>query len=137
MWARWRRAALASGAGLLAGAASACTPVPWDTVGGIAQLPPEVQTLLRNGAAIADPGWPFNAGDFIDFSLPMRRLRLAVVGSDCVRADVEQSGRATQRYALLYQLIDGRWRQVGMERSFAYEDARWFQQKSLGGAGYP
>lgn len=87
-----RHAALACGAGLLVGAASACTPVPWDTVGGIKQLPPEVQTLLLNGGEVADPGWPFHSGFGSDSNLPRRRLILAVVGSDCARVDVEQRG---------------------------------------------
>lgn len=80
-----RHAALACGAAMLAGAASACTPVPWDTVGGVKQLPPEVQTLLLNGGDVADPGWPYSFGDVMDHSQPQRRLRLGVVGSDCVR----------------------------------------------------
>jgi len=136
MWARWRRAALASGAGLLAGAASACTPVPWDTVGGVAQLPPEVQTLLLNGGDMADPGWNYNAGDVIDMSLPMRRLRLAVVGNDCVRADVEQGGRGG-KYTALYQLIDGHWKRVEGDSTLDRRDSSLLRKKSLGGASYP
>jgi hypothetical protein len=107
------RVVLACGAVLLTGAAAACTPEPWDTVGGVAQLPPEVQTLLLNGGDVADPGEVFSAGDFNPQNLPMRGLKLAVVGSDCVRADVEQGGRGIQRISNLYQLIDGHWKQVG------------------------
>jgi len=119
-------------AGCFVGAASACTPVPWDTVGGVAQLPPEVQTLLLKGADMADPGWPFYAGFGSDTSLPKRRLILAVVGSDCVRVSVEQGGRGMSRYAVYFQREGAHWREVGNENLLDDPGRNFALQKRLG-----
>lgn len=104
-------------------AAPACTPVPWDPVWSTGELPPGVQALVRNGADLAEPGQPYNAGDVIDTSQPMRRLMRAVVGRDCVEVQVEQGGRASSIAVQWFQRVDTHWERVG-QRTLSPDEAR-------------
>lgn len=114
---------LALAGGARAAATPACTPDPWDPVWSVAQLPPEVEALVRNGAGLADPGQPYNAGDVVDASRPMRRLMRAVVGRNCVEVQVEQGGRASSVYVASFARVNDHWERAG-KRILSPDEAR-------------
>jgi hypothetical protein len=94
-------------------AAPACTPVPWDPVWTVKELPQGVQAALRGANGMADAGGSFNATDVGDSSLPMRRMIVGVIGADCVHVSVERGGRAPSRYRQAFQRDGSHWILVG------------------------
>lgn len=100
----------------VAHATPACTPVPWNPVWTVRELPPEVQAALGDPTYIAAPGANYNDGDMVDPSLPMRRLILGVIGADCIHVSVEQGGaRGLGPYRQVFQRDGENWTLVSKE----------------------
>jgi hypothetical protein len=88
---------------------------PARTVTRIAQLPPEVQSLLLENGPVSDPGGPFNASDvfIVDDPTPGQRLVSGQAGPDAICLWLEHGGRGYHHVVLQFQLVGEHWTLAG------------------------
>jgi len=76
-----------------------------------AEIPVPVLDLfdsLCGGCALADIGEPYNATDYVEDDLPMRRLRAAGVNHGKWFLEYEHGGRGRHSHFVLFGLVDGK-----------------------------